>query len=422
MAKRGYAKSPQDQGACMAIEKELLDRLLADYNHLKPEELIGENGLLKQLTKVLLERALQAEMTVHLGHEKNGSLATKGGNSRNGKSAKTIKGEFGTLPIEVPRDRDSSFAPVIIPKGQTRFAGFDDKIISLYARGMTTREIQGHLEEIYGVEVSPTLISTVTDAVTDEVKTWQNRPLEALYPIVYLDAIRVKVRDTGHVINKAIYLAIGITLDGIKEVLGMWVAENEGAKFWLQVVTELRNRGVQDIFIACVDGLKGFPEAIETVFPRTQVQLCLVHMVRNSLKYVSWKQRKEVAADLKTIYQAPTDEQAEMHLTAFETKWDESHPSIGQSWRRNWDRLIPFFAYSPEIRKAIYTTNAIESINMSLRKVTKNRGSFPNDESMLKLLYLALNNIAKKWTMPIRDWKAALNRFSILFGDRMPVY
>lgn len=406
----------------MAIEKELLDRLLADYNHLKPEELIGENGLLKQLTKGLLERALQAEMTVHLGHEKNGNLATKGGNSRNGKSAKTIKGEFGSLPIEVPRDRDSSFAPVIIPKSQTRFAGFDDKIISLYARGMTTREIQGHLEEIYGVEVSPTLISTVTDAVTNEVKIWQNRPLEALYPIVYLDAIRVKVRDTGHVINKAIYLAIGITLDGIKEVLGMWVAENEGAKFWLQVVTELRNRGVQDIFIACVDGLKGFPEAIETVFPRTQVQLCLVHMVRNSLKYVSWKQRKEVAADLKAIYQAPTDEQAEMNLTAFETKWNESHPSIGQSWRRNWERIRPFFAYSPEIRKVIYTTNAIESMNMSLRKVTKNRGSFPNDESMLKLLYLALNNIAKKWTMPIRDWKAALNRFSILFGDRMPVY
>lgn len=406
----------------MAIEKELLDRLLADYNHLKPEELIGENGLLKQLTKGLLERALQAEMTVHLGHEKNGNLATKGGNSRNGKSAKTIKGEFGSLPIEVPRDRDSSFAPVIIPKGQTRFAGFDDKIISLYARGMTTREIQGHLEEIYGVEVSATLISTVTDAVTNEVKIWQNRPLEALYPIVYLDAIRVKVRDTGHVINKAIYLAIGITLDGIKEVLGMWVAENEGAKFWLQVVTELRNRGVQDIFIACVDGLKGFPEAIETVFPRTQVQLCLVHMVRNSLKYVSWKQRKEVAADLKAIYQAPTDEQAEMNLTAFEAKWDESHPSIGQSWRRNWERIRPFFAYSPEIRKVIYTTNAIESMNMSLRKVTKNRGSFPNDESMLKLLYLALNNIAKKWTMPIRDWKAALNRFSILFGDRMPVY
>jgi len=406
----------------MAIENALLDRLLADYNYKKPEELIGENGLLKQLTKAILERALQAEMTVHLGHEKHGAITSQGGNARNGKSAKTIKGEFGKMPLEIPRDRDSSFEPVIIPKGQTRFIGFDDKIISLYARGMTTREIKGHLEEIYGVDVSPALISTVTDAVADEVKIWQNRPLDAIYPIVYMDAIRVKARDNGHVMNKAVYLAIGITMDGVKEVLGMWVAENEGAKFWLQVVTELRNRGVQDIFIACVDGLKGFPEAIETVFSRTQVQLCIVHMVRNSLRYVSWKQRKEVATDLKTIYQASTAEQAEMELAAFEEKWDKTHPSIGQSWRRNWERITPFFAYPPEIRKVIYTTNAIESLNMSLRKVTKNRGSFPNDEAMLKLLYLALNNIAKKWTMPIRDWKAALNRFSILFGDRMPAY
>lgn len=406
----------------MAIEKELLDRLLADYNCKKPEELIGENGLLKQLTKAILERALQAEMTVHLGHEKNSAITSQSGNARNGKSGKTIKGEFGKLPIEIPRDRDSSFEPLIIPKGQTRFAGFDDKIISLYSRGMTTREIQGHLEDIYGVDVSPALISTVTDAVADEVKIWQNRPLDAVYPIVYMDAIRVKVRDSGHVMNKAVYLAIGITMDGVKEVLGMWVAQNEGAKFWLQVVTELRNRGVQDIFIACVDGLKGFPEAIETVFPYTQVQLCLVHMVRNSLKYVSWKQRKEVAADLKAIYQAPTAEQAEMELMTFEEKWDETHPSISQSWRKNWERITPFFAYSPEIRKVIYTTNAIESLNMSLRKVTKNRGSFPNDEAMIKLLYLALNNIAKKWTLPIRDWKAALNRFSILFGDRMSAY
>jgi putative transposase len=404
----------------MAIEKELLDRLLADYK--KPEDLIGETGLLKQLTKALLERALDAELTAHLGHEKHAPVATKGGNVRNGKSSKTIKGEFGKLPIEVPRDRDATFEPVILPKGQTRFTGFDDKIISLYARGMTTREIQGHLEEIYGVEVSPTLISSVTDAITDEVKIWQNRPLDPLYPIVYMDAVRVKVRDNGHVSNKAVYLALGVTMDGIKEVLGMWVAENEGAKFWLQVVTELKNRGVQDIFIACVDGLKGFPEAIEAVFPRAQIQLCLVHMVRHSLKYVSWKQRKEVAADLKTIYQAATAEQAEMNLGAFEAKWDETHPSIGQSWRRNWERIIPFFAYPEEIRKVIYTTNAIESLNMSLRKVTKNRGSFPNDAALFKLLYLALNNIAKKWTRPVHDWKAALNRFSILFEDRMPVY
>lgn len=406
----------------MAIEKELVDRLLTDYNYKKPEDLIGENGLLKQLTKALLERALEGEMTVHLGREKHKPRGVEGGNVRNGKSAKILKGDFGKLPIEVPRDRDSSFEPVIVPKGQTRFAGFDDKIISLYARGLTTREIQGHLEEIYGVDVSPTLISTVTDAVADEVKIWQNRPLDPVYPIVYLDAVRVKVRDCGHIINKAVYLAIGVTMEGVKEVLGMWVAENEGAKFWLQVVTELSNRGVQDIFIACVDGLKGFPEAIETVVPRAQVQLCLVHMVRNSLKYVSWKQRKEAATDLKTIYQAPTAEQAEMNLTAFEEKWDKTHPTIGKSWRGNWDRITPFFAYPPEIRKVIYTTNAIESLNMSLRKVTKNRGSFPNDEAMFKLLYLALNNIAKKWTMPIRDWKAALNRFSILFGDRMQAY
>ena len=406
----------------MAIEKELLDRLFADFKYTKPEDLIGENGLLKQLTKGLLERALQAELTDHLGHEKHAAVTTKGGNARNGCSAKTIKGEFGKMPIEIPRDRDSSFEPIIIPKGQTRFTGFDDKIISLYARGMTTREIQGHLEDIYGVDVSPTLISSVTDAVAEEVKIWQNRPLDVLYPIVYMDAVRVKVRDNGHVSNKAVYLALGVTMEGHKEVLGMWVAENEGAKFWLQIVTELQNRGVEDIFIACVDGLKGFPEAIETVFPRTQVQLCLVHMVRHSLKYVSWKQRKEVAADLKTIYQAPTAEQAEMNLSAFEARWDKTHPSIGQSWRRNWEHITPFFAYPPEIRKVIYTTNAIESLNMSLRKVTKNRGSFPNDAAMFKLLYLALNNIAKKWSRPIRDWKAALNRFAILFEGRMPAY
>lgn len=404
----------------MAIEKDLLDRLLADYK--KPDDLIGESGLLKQLTKALLERALEAELTEHLGHEKHAPVGNKSGNARNGKSAKTIKGEFGKLPIEVPRDRDATFEPVILPKGKTRFTGFDDKIISLYARGMTTREIQGHIEEIYGVDVSAGLISSVTDAVVDEVKIWQNRPLDATYPIVYMDAVRVKVRDNGHVSNKAVYLALGVTMDGIKEVLGMWVAENEGAKFWLQVVTELKNRGVEDIFIACVDGLKGFPEAIEAVFPRTQVQLCLVHMVRHSLKYVSWKQRKEVATDLKTIYQATTAEEAEMNLAAFEAKWDKSHPSIGQSWRRNWERIIPFFAYPKDIRKVIYTTNAIESLNMSLRKVTKNRGSFPNDAAMFKLLYLALHNIAKKWTMPIRDWKAALNQFSIIFEGRLPVY
>jgi putative transposase len=395
-----------------------IDNLLKNYK--TPEEIIGENGLLQQLTKAVLQRALQAEMTLHLGHEKHASVSNKEGNARNGSSLKTIKGEFGNMPIEIPRDRDSSFEPLIIPKGQTRFPGFDDRVISMYSRGLTTREIQGHLEEIYGVEVSPALISIVTDAVAEEVKIWQNRPLDAVYPIVYMDAIRVKARGNGHVVNKAVYLAIGVNLDGAKEVLGMWVSENEGAKFWLQVVTELKNRGLQDIFIACVDGLKGFPEAIETVYPKTQVQLCIVHMVRNSLRFVSWKQRKEVAADLKLIYQSATAEQAEIELTAFEAKWDKSHPTIGMSWRRNWAQIIPFFAYPTDIRKVIYTTNAIESLNMSLRKVTKNRGSFPTDEAMLKLLYLALKNIAKKWTLPIRDWKAAMNRFTILFEDRMP--
>jgi putative transposase len=403
----------------LATQDELLDELMKNYK--KPEDLIGENGLLKQLTKALVERAMKAEMTDHLGYEKHDPTGKKTGNSRNGSSKKTIKGEFGNIEIAVPRDRNSTFEPVIVPKGETRFTGFDDKIISMYARGMTTRDIQGHLQELYGVEVSPTLISQVTDAITEEITLWQNRPLEEVYPIMYLDAIRVKVRHNGSVINKAVYLAIGITWDGNKEVLGMWIAETEGAKFWLQVVTELKNRGVKDIFIACVDGLKGFPEAIEAVFPKAQVQLCIVHMVRHSLRFVSWKQRKEVAEDLKTIYQAPTVEQAEANLTAFAKKWDSSHPTISKSWRNNWERIIPLFSYPPEIRKAIYTTNAIESLNMSLRKVTKNRGSFPNDEAMTKLLYLAMKNISKKWTLPIRDWKSAMNQFTILFEGRMPV-
>jgi putative transposase len=402
----------------MATTDELLDILMKDYK--KPEDLIGENGLLKQLTKRLLERAMQAEMTDHLGYEKHAPAGKKSGNSRNGGYQKTVKGEFGNLAVSVPRDRNATFDPVILPKGESRFTGFDDKIISMYARGMTTRDIQGHLEEIYGVEVSPTLISQVTEAVTEEIKLWQSRPLDEVYPIVYLDAVRIKVRHNGQVINKAVYIAIAVTMEGVKEVLGMWAAETEGAKFWLQVVTELKNRGVKDIFIACVDGLKGFPEAIEAVFPNTQIQLCIVHMVRHSLNYVSWKQRKEVAEDLKAIYQASTVQLAESNLTAFETKWDATHPTISKSWRRNWERIIPLFSYPAEIRKAIYTTNAIESLNMSLRKVTKNRGHFPNDEAMFKLLFLALKNIAKKWTMPIRDWKSALNRFTIMFEERMP--
>ena len=399
-------------------QPDLIDLLLADYQ--KPEDLIGEKGILKQLTKAIVERALQAELAAHLGYAKHEAVANESGNSRNGSSAKTLKGDFGALPIEIPRDRDGSFEPQLITKHQTRWSGFDDKILSLYARGMTVREIQSHLEEMYGTEVSPTLISSVTDAVMDEVKGWQTRPLDLLYPIVYLDCIHAKVRDSGAVRVKAVYLALGVNLNGEKELLGLWVAQTEGAKFWLQVVTELKVRCVQDIFIACVDGLKGFPEAIETVFPKTAVQLCIVHMVRYSLNFVSWKLRKTVAADLRTIYQAATVEAAEMRLAEFDAKWGVDYPSIVQSWRRNWSRIVPFFDYPPEIRKVIYTTNAIESVNMSLRKVTKSRGSFPNDDALIKLYYLALRNISKKWTMPIQNWKAALNRFTLLFDDRMP--
>ncbi len=400
------------------IPTDLIDALLSGYQ--KPEDLLGANGLLKQLTKALVERALEAEMTEHLGHAKHESVNNGTGNTRNGKSRKTLKGDFGELPIEIPRDRQGHFEPQIIGKHQSRWTGFDDKIISLYARGLTTREIQSHLEELYGAEVSPSLISSVTDEVIEEVKAWQLRPLDPLYPIVYLDCIHVKVRDTGAVRVKAVYLAIGINMNGEKEVLGLWIAQTEGAKFWLQVVTDLKNRGVQDIFIACVDGLKGFPEAIETVYPQAAVQLCIVHLVRNSLNYVGWKMRKQIAGDLKRIYQSATVAEAEQALGEFEAQWNDAYPPIAQIWRRNWDRIIPFFDYPPEIRRIIYTTNAIESVNMSLRKITKNRGSFPSDEALSKLFYLALMNISKKWTMPLHDWKAALNRFSIQFEDRMP--
>lgn len=377
-----------------AVPKELLDSLLADYR--KPEDLIGENGLLKQLTKLLVEKALEAEMADHLGHGKNEPVENLAGNTRNGKSKKTLKGEFGELPIEISRDRQGTFEPQLIPKR----AGFDDKILSLYARGMTVREVQSHLEEMYGTEVSPTLISSVTDAVIDEVKAWPSRPLDTLYPIVYLDCIHVKVRD-GTVRVKAVYLAIGINLAGEKEVLGFWIAQTEGAKFWLQVVTELKNRGVQDILIACVDGLKGFPEAIEAVYPHAAVQLCIVHMVRNSLNYVSWKMRSEIAANLKRIYTCSTVDEAEQRLAEQPVLASElaTHHSVL--------RLSAGDSES-DLHDQCHRVG-----DMSMRKITKNRGSFPSDEALLKLFYLVLRNISQKWTMPIRDWKAALNRFTI---------
>jgi putative transposase len=398
------------------MDKELIDKLLADYKG--PEDLIGEQGLLKQITKALIERAMQAELTHHLGYEKHHPSGKGSGNSRNGSSKKTLQGEFGEAVIEVPRDRNGSFQPKIVPPHERRFSGFDDKILSMYARGMTTREIQGYLQEIYGVEVSPSLISEVTDAVIEEVKAWQTRPLEPLYPILFLDALMVKMRHEGRVENRAVYVAIGIDLDGHKDVLGLWTSANEGAKFWLQVLTELHNRGVKDVFIACVDGLKGFPQAIETVFPQAQVQLCIVHLVRASLNYVSWTERKQVATDLKTIYRAATAEEAERQLREFALRWDGKYPTIAVLWQRNWERVIPFFAFPAEIRKVIYTTNAVESLNMSLRKAIKTRGAFPSEEAALKVMYLALRNVIKKWERPLH-WKAALNCFTVLWEDRI---
>jgi putative transposase len=392
-----------------------LDELLAGKS---TEEIVGPNGLLKQLTKALVERAMNSEMSHHLGYEKHAAGGRGSGNNRNGKSRKKIQGDFGSVEIEVPRDRNGTYDPKIIPKHERRFAGFDDKILSMYARGMTTRDIQSHLEEMYGVDVSPALISEVTDGVMEEVKSWQGRPLEPIYPIIYLDALMVKMRHEGRVENRAVFVGIGVNLEGVKEVLGLWTSATEGAKFWLQILTEIRNRGVNDVLIACVDGLKGFPEAIQSVYPRTQVQLCIVHMVRNSLNYVGWKERKAVAADLKMVYHAATAEEAEQQLRNFEEQWDGKYPSIGKMWRRNWAGIVPFFAYPAEIRRAVYTTNIVESLNMSLRKVIKTRGSFPGEEAALKLLYLALRNVAKRWNAT-RDWRVALNHFTLLWGERI---
>ncbi len=401
-------------------QQALLDELLKDFKG-DAKDLLGQHGLIKQITKRALESALEGEMTDHLGYEPNGPTGKNSGNSRNGRSRKTVKTGEGDVNIEVPRDRNGSFEPQIVRKRQRRLEGLDDKIIALYARGLTTREIQDELTEMYGTEVSPTLISNVTNSVLEDVQAWQARPLDRVYPVLYFDCLFVKSRQDGPVRNKAVYLALGINLQGEKELLGMWIAETEGAKFWLSVFNELKSRGVEDCFIACVDGLKGLPEAIEAVYPQTRVQLCIVHQVRNSLKFVSWKDRKAVAASLRSIYTAPTEAAARAALTAYTTQWGNQYSAIVPSWENNWDRLTAFFDYPPEVRKVIYTTNAIESLNYSLRKVIKGRGAFPHDEAVRKLLYLGLRNVAKKWTMPVRDWKAALNQFIILYGDRVPV-
>ena len=398
------------------IKNELIDELLKGYQ--KPEEIIGENGLLKRLVKAVLERAMNAELTHHLGYEKHDPAGYNSGDSRNGTSSKTVKGDFGELKIEVPRDRKGTFEPQILPKHQTRFVGFDEKIISMYARGMSTRDIEGHLKEMYGVDVSPGLISQVTDAVHEDVKIWQNRALEPIYGIVYLDALFVRMRHEGRVENRAVYVALGVNLEGKKEVLGLWTSANEGAKFWLSVLTELKNRGVKDMLIVCVDGLKGFPQAIEAVFPQAEVQLCIVHLLRASLNYVPWKERREVAAALKPVYRAATAEEAAINLETFITTWGVKYRAIGKLWKENWERVIPFFAFPEEVRKVIYTTNAVEALNRGLRKIIKTRGSFPSEEAAMKLLYLALQHHSKKWET-IQCWKEALNQFEVLWGDRI---
>ena len=395
---------------------ELIDQLLAQVKGRDAESLLGESGLVGKLKKQLAERMLAAELTQHLKVEAADGVSAP--NHRNGSSPKKVLTPSGPLALEIPRDRLSTFDPVLVAKHQRRLPGFDDHVIGMYARGMTMREIQGHLLELYGLEVSAELISTITDEVMEEVLAWQGRPLETMYPIVYFDALRLKIRDEGVVRNKAVYLALGIDASGHKEVLGLWIEQTEGAKFWLKVFNELRNRGVNDVLIAVVDGLRGFPEAIEAVFPHAQIQTCIVHLIRTSLNHVTWKDRKAVAAALKPIYQAPDAAAAQAALQAFERGPWSRWPAIAQAWRRQWTQVIPFFAFPREIRQIIYTTNAIESLHMQVRKIAKNRGHFPSDEAASKLLYLALRNIAKKWTMPHRFWRYAASQFAIMFGAR----
>lgn len=380
------------------------------------------NDLTSQLVKLTVETALNKELDTHLGYEKHAVAGRNSGNSRNGSTPKTLKGKHGEVEIETPRDRNGDFEPQLVKKGRTRLTQFDEQILCLYAKGMSTREIVAAFKEMYDADVSATLISQVTEAVLEQVLLWQQRPLEPVYPIVYLDGLRVKVRENKRVINKTIYLALGINLEGHKELLGLWIARNEGAKFWLDVLTDLQNRGLKDILIACVDGLSGFPDAILTVYPQTKVQLCIVHMVRNSLKYVSWKDYKAVTADLKRIYQSLTEAEARQELEAFAQAWDNQYPQISKSWRNHWPNLVTLFDYPDEIRKVIYTTNAIESLNSVIRKVIKKRKLFPHDDSAVKIVYLAINEASKKWTMPVRNWKAALNRFMIEFEDRLINY
>jgi len=403
----------------MAITKDVLDELLKEYHG--PDDFYGPDGIIKQLSKALIERAMQTELTEQLGYEKSKAGEKETENRRNGTSSKTLRTDQGPMEIEVPRDRNGEYEPQIVPKHQREWRGFDDKILSMYGLGLSTTAIQDNLKEIYNVDVSKELISRVTDEVKGLVEEWRSRPLEAFYPIVFFDALRVNIRDEGHVRKKAVYLALAIRLDGQKDVLGLWIEQNEGSKFWMGILNELKNRGMKDTLIAAVDGLTGFPEAVNAVFPNAEVQLCMVHMVRNSLKYVPYKDRKAVAADLKEIYLAPSADAAAAALEQFSEKWDKQYPTISRSWRNRWNEVITCMKFSPEIRKAVYTTNAIESLNYTLQRNLKTRQSFPNNESAMKLIFMILQRISKRWTMPIRNWAEALNQFAVIYGDRVPL-
>jgi putative transposase len=399
------------------LPDELVDELLAGAS--SEEEIVGPGGLLSQLTKRLVERAMEVELTDHLGYERHQEPPGGAGNTRNGSTSKTLSTEHGRVEVRTPRDRDGSFEPKIVRKRQRRFEGFDEKILALYSRGLSVRDVQAHLRDIYGVEVSTGLISQVTDAVMDDARAWQQRPLDDVYPVLFLDAFVVKIREGGSVQRRACYLALGVGMDGSRDVLGMWFQATEGSKFWMQVLSELKQRGVRDILICCVDGLKGFPEAIEAVFPQTRVQTCIVHLIRASLKYVPRRDYDAVVKDLKPIYTAVNAEEAERALETFDQKWGGRLPVITQAWRDSWDYVIPFLAFEPDVRRVIYTTNAIEALNRQLRKAVKTKGHFPTEDAVRKLLYLAIQNAVPQWTRA-RSWTKTLLAFKIQFGDRLP--
>ena len=402
------------------IRQELLDELLADYKD--REDLVGPDGLIKELFKRLIETAAGAELTEHLGYERGDPAGRGSGNSRNGTSPKTLLTEHGEIPVAIARDRNGTFEPQIVVKGQTHWDGFDDKIISMYAGGMTVEEIRVHLGELYGVDVSRDFISRVTDRVLEDVRLWQNRPIDECYPVIWIDALVVKIRVDGVVRNRPVYLVLGLNLDGTKEALALVIGSgDESAKFWLKVLTDLRNRGLRQVCVVCCDGLTSLPDAVEAVYADAWVQTCVVHLIRNSLRHVNYKDAKAVVKDLRPIYQAATEDSAAVALEAFDAKWGVRYPMIGELWRRHWERFIPFFAFPPDIRRIIYTTNSIEAVNRQLRKIIKNRGQFPTDDAALKLLWLALMRAEKKWTYPIREWKRALHQFAIYFPDRVPI-